>query len=215
MNDFNISKVEKYFFTFISYISHPILIPTFGLYLVFQLFSKYYIFNPKYLTGVETVYFIMSAVIPLIIITLLYYFKFIQSFYLKNKEERLLVSVTMTIFYFFTYYFTRQIYFHPNIFIYIISIPITSLIFSLIIAFKPTTSMHAFVWGSLWGIVLFYRFIVQLIPYPVLFISLIIFSGLTITARLILNAHNFKEVISGFFSGLIIGFGVISTVFLF
>jgi len=215
MNDLSINKVEKYFFTFISYICHPVLIPTFGLYLVFQLFSKYFIFNPKYLTGVVTVYFIMSAVIPLIILTLFYYFKFIRSFYLKTREERLLVATTMTIFYFFTYYFTRQIYFHPNIFIYIISIPITSLIFSIIIAFKPTISMHTFVWGSLWGIILFYRFFVMLIPTPFMLVLLIFLSGLTITARLILSAHNYKEVLIGFFSGLVFGFGTISIVFLF
>lgn len=215
MNDLSINKVEKYFFTFISYLCHPILIPTLGLYLVFQLFSKYYIFNPKYLTGVEIVYFIMSAVIPLIILTLFYYFKFIQSFYLKTKEERLLVAITMTIFYFFTYSFTRQIYFHPNIFIYILSIPITSFLFSIIIAFKPTISMHTFVWGSLWGILLFYRFVIMLIPNPLILVLLLFLSGLTITARLILGAHNYKEVLIGFFSGLVIGFETISAVFLF
>lgn len=214
MNNFNISKAEKYFFTLISYITHPILIPSFGLYVILVIFSKYYNINITYLIKFEILYFIMTAIIPFIIILLFYYFKFIESFYLKNKEERLLVSLTMTIFYFFTYYFTRQIYFHQNILIYITSVPITSFIFSLIVAFNPTISMHAFVWGALCGIVLFYWLIIQFVPNPFLIITLTIFSGLIITARLILNAHNFKEVLSGFFYGIIIGFGVILTVFL-
>lgn len=202
MYDVYISRIEKIFFSFISVIFHPIFIPTFLMIIVFKLFSTFYVFDIAYLTAIITATFILTAIIPIIIISLLYYFKFIKSFYLKTNEERILVSFLMTFFYFLTYYFMRNVYIHPQIFISIILLPIMSILFLLILLVYPQISMHTFGIGSLLGMILFYKFNFMLIPSFYFITSILIVSGLVITSRLILNAHKYSEVLMGFWIGV-------------
>ena len=201
-----ISRIEKIYFSFISVIFHPIFIPTYMLIIVFNLFSIFYVFNIAYLTAIITATFILTAVIPIIIISLLYYFKFIRSFYLKTNEERILVSFLMTFFYFLTYYFMRDVYIHPPIFVSIILLPIISTLFSIILLVYPQISMHTFGIGSLLGMILFYKFNFMLIS-GFYFITTLIVSGLVITSRLILNAHKYSEVLMGYGLGTFCYFG--------
>ncbi|GAB4454387.1 MAG: hypothetical protein Fur0028_09810 [Bacteroidales bacterium] len=209
MNDLSINKVEKYFFTFISYICHPVLIPTYLLIIVFNLFSKIIIFNSSYLIAVITAYFILTAIIPIIILSLFYYFKFIHSFYLKTKEERLLVSFSMTLFYFFTYYFMRNIFIHPQLFISIMILPLSSFIFSVLLFFYPQISMHTYAIGSILGVLLFYRYFLMLIPHIYIFTSLILVSGLIITSRIALKAHLFQDTLIGYLLGMTSSFSLV------
>lgn len=208
MYDIYISRIEKIFFSFISFIFHPIFIPTFLLIIVFNLFSTFYVFNITYLTAIITATFILTAVIPIIVLSLLYYFKFIKSFYLKSNEERILVSFLMTFFYFLTYYFMRNVHIHTQIFISIILLPFMSTLFSLILLFYPKISMHAFGMGSLLGMILFYNFNFMLIPSFYFITSIFMVSGLVITSRLILNTHKYSEVLIGYWLGVFCCFGL-------
>lgn len=201
MYDVNINRVEKIFFSFISVIFHPIFIPTFLLIIVFNLFSKFYVFNINYLIAIITATFILTTIIPIIIFCLLYYFKFIKSFYLKSNEERILISFFMTFFYFLTYYFMRNVYMPQQIFVSIILLPIISTLFSLILLVYPKISMHTFAIGSLFGAILFYKFNFIFITGFYFITSILIVSGLVITSRLILNAHKYSEVLMGYWLG--------------
>ncbi|MGQ9846867.1 MAG: hypothetical protein ACUVQP_05105 [Bacteroidales bacterium] len=208
MNDVYISRIEKIFFSVISFIFHPIFIPTFLLIIVFNFFSNFYVFDIKYLIAITSATFILTAIIPIIIISLLYYFKFIKSFYLKSDKERITVSILMTFFYYFTYYFMQKVYMHPQIFLSFILLPIIGTLFSLILLVYSKISMHTFAIGSLLGVILFYKF--NFMPFFgfCAITSILMASGLVITARLILFAHKFSEVLIGYFLGIIGGLGL-------
>lgn len=209
MQEVRFSRYEIFFFSLISIIFHPVFIPFYLIISVFHLFSKLFIFNSSYLIAIFTAFFILTAIIPIIILSLFYYFKFIHSFYLKSKEERLLVSFSMTVFYFLTYYFMRNVYIHQQLFISIIILPVSSLIFSLIIIFYPKISMHAYGIGSLLGVMFFYTLMYYLTPNIYLVSALLFVSGLVITARIALKAHSFLDVFIGYLSGMAISFGTI------
>jgi len=206
MNDFKVTSFEKSLFNFISIIFHPIFIPTILIYFIFNIFSNYFIFNPNYILALTTLFFILTVIIPLIVIILFYYLKFIQNFYLQSKKERILVTLTMNIFYVFAIYFIRNIYIPPNIYLAFLTVPIVSTLFSVIIFLYPKISMHTFGIGSLIGVLLFYRFEYILISNFEILIFLFIASGLIMTARLILKAHHFRDVIWGFIIGICNGF---------
>lgn len=207
MCNVHINKIEKIFFSIISIVFHPIFIPTFLLIIVFNLFSEFYVFNKNYLIALTIANFVLTTIIPIIILGLLHYFNFIKSFYLKSNEERILVSLIMTLFYFLTFYFMQNVLLYPQIFIAIIALPIVSTMFSFILLFYPKISMHTFGIGSLLGIVLFYKFIFIIVSYFYFIITIIILvSGFIITSRLVLNAHKLSEVLIGYFSGILCGF---------
>jgi len=206
MNDFKVTSLEKYFFTFISFILHPIFIPTLLIYFTLNLFSNYFIFNPKYVLALVTLFFILTVVIPFVILILFYYFKFIDTFYLKSKEERILISLTMSIFYFFATYSIHNIYIHPTIFLAFLAVPISSIIFAVIIFLYPKISMHTFGIGSLIGVLLFYRLKFIFVPNFIIILVLLIASGIVMTSRLILKAHSYSDVIWGYITGICTGF---------
>ncbi|NSW44597.1 MAG: hypothetical protein HPY79_02050 [Bacteroidales bacterium] len=202
MSDFKVTSLEKSIFNFVSIIFHPIFIPTILIYLTFSLFSSYFIFNPNYVLALTTLFFLLTVIIPLVVLILFYYFKFIQSFYLQSKEERILVSLTMNIFYVFATYSIRNIYIHPNIYLAFLTVPIVSTLFSVTIFLYPKVSMHTFGLGSLIGVLLFYRYKYILISNFEIVIFLFMVSGLIMTARLILKAHDYRDVIWGFIIGI-------------
>lgn len=209
MQEVHFKPFEKFFFSLVSILFHPIFIPTYLLMIVFHLFSRLFIFNSSYLIAIITAYFILTALIPIIILSLFYYFKFISSFYLKTKEERILVSFAMTFFYFLTFYFMQNVYIQPQIFLVITILPILGILFSLIIIFYPNISMHTFGIGSLIGVIMFYKLYYLLFPSVFLTSALLLISGIVITARVALNAHSFANALIGFFGGIIASLGSI------
>ncbi len=209
MQEVRFSRYENLFFSLVSILFHPIFIPTYLLIIVFNLFSGIFIFNSSYLIAITTAFFILTAIIPIIILSLFYYFKFIHSFYLKTKEERLLVSFSMTVFYFFTYFFMLKINVQPLIFMSIIILPLSSFIFSVLLFFYPKISMHSYAIGSILGVLLFYRYFFLLIPDIYILTFLILASGLIITSRIALKAHLFQDTLIGYLLGMSSSFSLV------
>ncbi len=206
MNDFTLTKVEKIFFNFFTILFHPLLMPSYTIASILLLYSHYIFFNPLAVKMLLTVFFLMTAVIPLIVMAFMYYFHLISSFYLPLKEERIIISATITVFYFFTFYLLRGTFIPSYIFIFIIAMPMISFALLLMQFLIPKISIHTYAIGSLLGVLVFYRFITIMVSPAYILLSAIFASGIIISARLLLKAHDTREVFSGFLTGMIISF---------
>jgi len=196
-------KIEKYFFTFLSLILHPIFIPLYTLYLIILIHSQYFYFNEKSVLMLLFIFSVLTIIIPLFIVSLMFYLKMITSFHLTTKNERLSVSFILLMFYFFTIFVLRTIHFPYLIQLYFYALPsiLTILLITQWLYYK--LSLHLYGMGSVIGILLYFRLEMDVIsPFYLLFI-IILATGLITTARLILKSHTFKEVNLGFFLGIV------------
>ena len=191
----------------ISYIFHPLIIPTIGIFIIFN--SGTYISNliPEAKRLIYMLVFVSTFLFPVLMIPFLLWQKIITNIYVESRKERIVPMLLTLVFYYFGYYIIGS----NNITGVIRAFFLASII-SLTVAFfinvKWKISTHMIGLGGLVGLVIAIslRLEVNLVIYLVL---LILISGIVGAARLKLNSHNILEVGAGFYIGLLI---VLSTI---
>lgn len=197
----------------ISYMFHPLLMGTY-------LFSLFIFLLPAALYPINSgsqflflgLFFMITVVLPVIMMSLLKLSGSIKSFTLESRSERVFPFITVLMLYgTFTYLLTMQnrIGFEHNLFKFILIIDGLVLIGTLITVFYKV-SIHAIGIMGLAGI---------LIPLNIesdntlllwITIGVVVLAGIVMSARLQLNAHTPRQVLVGALSGFLIGFfGVI------
>ena len=202
----------------ISYILHPIFIPTYSIASLYFLapLSLYYLFlGQKVFFSLLVLIFIYTALVPILFIFLLKKTNFISDITLTIRKERpkiyLLVSGFFVALAYFLY--SRGNVFLPTaIIIFFMAINIWGL---FLITFLDKISAHiaalAGVLGIYFGIFYLYQ------DRHMLWASLIliVIMGITASARLFLGAHNLRQVTLGGIWGFIVGFtGVYCFIFI-
>jgi membrane-associated phospholipid phosphatase len=189
---------------FVSFVLQPLIVPS--LIFLFLLFSapqassmgtweKGYVLLMVFLT---------TFAIPVISIFVLRLTKNISSFHMKNKEERLLPFVMVSLYYVMsTYFFQIKFNLEPLLIQTLISITIC-LILLTGITFFWKISAHMVAISGLLAII-----VAVVIKYPGNDLLFLILGGILVTgglasSRLYLNAHTPLEVLGG----IILGFGV-------
>lgn len=156
------------------------------------------------------VFFIITFVLPVIMMSFLRIFGSIQSFKLENRRERIFPFFTILVLYaLFTYLLSNKIGPDDNLFRFILimdALVLTGVLFTLF--YK--VSMHAIGIMGLAGI---------LIPLNkesdnelLLWVTMgvVVLAGIVMSARLQLHAHTPRQVLVGALSGFLVGFfGVI------
>jgi len=192
----------------ISCIFHPLLMPTYGFIITFNINSLLFQFPNKGKSLLVFFILITTCVLPLMTIYFIKRQGLIKSWNMEDKEERIFPYIISAIFFYFAYRLIIKFQL-PSMFYYFLLGSSLLVILSLIINFKWKISSHMVGLGGLTGTftVLFYKFQLN-ISY--LIAILIVISGLTGYARLKLNSHTHAQIYAGFGLGL-----VIMTVFLF
>ncbi len=202
-----LSKIEKIFFNVIDVLFHPIFIPLYSLYAIIHLYSQYFLFNTESIFYLFVAFFIITVLLPLLVLSIIkYYFLIFSSFNMNTKLERMLSVFIMLLFYIFLYFYFKNLsfpYFIGKLF-GVFPIILGVLLFLQLFYFK--ISMHTYAIGSLLGLIFFYRFQLGVIAQFYLLSLIVLLSGLIISSRLLAGAHNLKEVLTGFVSGLIVAF---------
>ena len=190
----------KLFQKIISYIFHPILIPTAGTFAYFLITPKY---SPLELqSGNILPIFILTVIIPIITFFILRNIGFLNSIQLPTIQERKyplyinLALLFMVVYKVIPNNYIVELYFY---FVGLIAATFATLILLL---FKIKSSMHLLGIGSL------FMFLINLsIHFEInitMALSLCIFAiGLVATSRLYLKAHTRAEVFIGLCIGLI------------
>lgn len=194
-------KKIKILANILSIISHPLLMPTIGLFLIFR--SKTYLsYMPIHEQKIlYLIVFINTFVFPISIIPFFIYQKLIKNFKLSNRKERILPLSIISIFYFFTY-----LILHKLIVPTIIQNFILGTFFSILLAFlinlRWKISTHMIGIGGIVGLVLSLS-IKLFVDLQSIIMILLLFSGILGSARLYLNEHKPTQIYCGFLVGLI------------
>ncbi len=194
-------KVVKYIGNFISYIFHPLFIPTyFLLYLIQNIPYEFAGITPWQLQLRVFSVFWLTAFFPAFSVFLLWKLKFSDSIYLRTQKERIIPYVITMFFYWWMYYLSRHFNDQPLALKYFyFGIFIASAI-GLIINNFIKVSLHGIgVGGMLMAVIL------AGIMYPIqniFWVSIaIVMTSLVMSARMIVSNHTNKELWIGLMVG--------------
>lgn len=188
----------------ISTVFQPLLMPTYGVMLLFM-YTYFGVAYSNRFWHIVTPIMLFSFVIPGILIYLLLRIGLISDLSLKVRKERfypyfitLLSYSAMVIF-----YYKAQM---PTWFITMMAGSIAIMIIAILITLVWKISAHMFgVGGLLGGVMSVCYYVEHSNPYW-LFIGLFILAGSVGTSRLILKRHTHAQVIAGFLLGFSVAF---------
>jgi hypothetical protein len=191
----------------ISYVMHPLFIPTVVTILIVQALPEYFVTFKQVSKRFpyDMLYFrviSISIFFPLLVVLLSKALGFVSSIYLKTQKDRIIPYVAIMIFYFWAFYtFLREGIAPPFFNAFFLGIFI-----AIIIAFVSNIfvkiSMHTVGWGGVIGLLLSLMWGMDMnvtLPLIITFFA----AGLVAVARLILSAHTPAEIYLGFIVGIL------------
>ena len=195
------SRVVKYIGNFISYIFHPLFIPTyFLLYLIQNIPYEFAGITPWQLQLRVFSVFWLTAFFPAFSVFLLWKLKFSDSIYLRTQKERIIPYVITMFFYWWMYYLSRHFNDQP--------LALKYFYFGIFIASAIGLVINNFIKVSLHGIGvggMLMAVILAGIMYPIqniFWVSIaIVITSLVMSARMMVSNHTNKEL----WVGLLVG----------
>ncbi len=189
----------------ISHLLHPLLMPTYGLAILFTQVNAYFIFGvPEqsrwFILGLV---FVNTYLIPGLFLLYLYQKGKISDLEVTKREERFLPLVLTTLLFMSTYYLLKSIGLNRIILIMMAS-GIVAIILAFIINLKWKISMHLVGLGGLSGVFYALAFLFQLNLNATL-IALFLAAGITASARMYLKQHSLAQTLVGYALGFLVG----------
>ena len=184
----------------ISFVFHPIFFSTVGTILYFIISPQHIPENYKII--IVTVIFISTYILPFFLLIVLKKLKLIHSFELKTIEERKFPIIFLIV---LTFMLGKMLLGTKIVNLLGVSFygsSIALIIVSILFYFNFKTSLHTLGMGSIIGFVMVMSIEYQ-INLTLLIAILIIIFGFLATSRLVLKAHQAKEVYIGVFLGII------------
>jgi membrane-associated phospholipid phosphatase len=188
---------------FISYLLHPLLMPTYGFALIF--FTNNYIATftaPNMKLVILGITFVFTFLLPGINVLILLKTGRIKSLEMTTGSERILPYTSTALYYFALFYLFYNADF-PNVFKIVILGAAISLLVAIIVSFKWKISAHTIGVGGTAGATMGIIYRLQLDMGLVLMLILLL-SGIVGYARLKLNAHTPGQVYTGFLLGFMV-----------
>lgn len=188
----------------LSVIFHPVLLPT---WLMVVLAVKGQVLgglNDKFLTLYYLIVcFVVSFVIPALAMLLMKKVKAINSFDLTTQRERLLPLLSMSIFFYTTYYVFKNS--EVNIIVpYFMLVSVLLCAVAIVITMRWKISLHTLGWGAF---VACLGLLTMKSPetYLLILSIAVVVAGLVASARLYLGSHTPAQIYVGFGVGLAVG----------
>lgn len=193
--------MEERFARLLSYILHPLLLPTLSIPVILHLPTVLTASLPsKALIWLLITVFLFTCIIPAAATLVLFYKKKIESPELRESGERTLPLMISGISYMTLYYLTRNTSI-PAIYLYAIYGSIMVLVAGMIISIFWKISLHMLGWGAATGALIAIS-IRLMIGIPLTIACVMVLSGLAGFARLKLNAHSEAQVYAGYATGV-------------
>jgi hypothetical protein len=197
----------------ISFFFHPLLLTTYLVLFLGTFFPPLLGINPVVIYLFSLFIFVITFFFPALTILLIIKFSgTISSLRLASRQERLVPFILIS----FIYLAVAILFFHRAIlsmnFNKIMIIIAALVVIATVITFFYKISIHSLAWGGVVGIFLAMNRMVDgalLMPTVVA----IVLTGLVMSARLFLNAHTLREVLSGALTGFVAGLGGVMLLF--
>ena len=187
---------------FLSYVFHPLFIPLYTTF--FLVYIHPYLFSGEdALSKLRLLLqvFVNCTLLPLASVLLLKGLKFVDSIFLETKKERIIPYVICMVFYFWNWYAFKNNLEGSELVAFSLALFISS-IFGYLINIFSKISMHAMAVGVMSGFMAALLFKDASIGI-VWFLIVLIITGLTLSARLIVSNHQPKEIFTGLVVGII------------
>lgn len=190
---------------YLSTLFHPAIYPLLGLYFILEYLPFHY---PRKVVMLSLLMvFSGTYLIPVLISILLYRFRLIKSLMMEEARDRRLPYAIGAFCFFATSYLIRSAGLAPEAYNYLLgAASVIVLHFFLLPFLKPSAHLGGL--GGFLGMLLAVsaRYALNLLPFVA---GLMLLAGVVSSARLSLNAHNGKELIIGFSTGLVVVFSCI------
>jgi membrane-associated phospholipid phosphatase len=191
------------FHKFISTILHPIVLPTLGVFLYFVFVSQS--FDKRLQLIVLGLVFVLTYVVPVLLLLFLKNFGFIKDFQVSTIKERRFPVIFMILLLYFLGNTIIQIPTIRNLGILFYGTSLSLTCIYLLFSVKLKSSLHLVSMGNMIGFFLIMTNINSLSMLPII-ILLILLSGILASSRLYLKAHTPVELLIGFFLGIVCQF---------
>lgn len=189
----------KIFFKLVSFVFHPLLLPTYGT-LIYMWANPSLGLGPEALR-IKGVVFFNSFVMPAVAIAMMKALGFIKSFEMHDKQERIIPFIATMTFYIWTFMVVKNsLQLPPAMIIFVLGTVIAVMV-SFFINLFHKLSIHMVGMGGLITAVLMMLMSAERSLMPVLLVVFLL-AGLTASARLYLKAHTPVELYSGFLVGI-------------
>ena len=198
--------VGKYISKTISYLIHPLLIPTLGLWLIFHTHSYIsFVVPPSIQQALYVVVAISTFVFPVLSSLLLLFMGRINSLEMETPEERRIPYLLTAVYYTLGYYMlTTKVVLPSQLNLLLLGANI-SVVLTMLVNIKWKISAHAIGIGGLIGALVGFSWQLQVNVLPELSLAILI-AGLIGYARLRLNAHNPPQLYIGYLLGFLCEF---------
>jgi hypothetical protein len=184
----------------ISYVFHPLLVPTYAMLIIFNINSHYVHALPfnyrMILLGFVSLF---TFLLPSIALFFMVKLKLVHSLEMHSRKERPAALLLVALFFYGTYYIFNQLPVNKIFTVFMIGATLSVLI-SLLINYFYKISLHMMALGALLATLVGFSFLIHQDIRLYLFLVILI-AGITGTARLKLNAHTPSQVYTGFLLG--------------
>ncbi len=185
----------------VSVLLHPLIMPVYGLLVIFQTNGDVMLQIPFQAKRVLlAVVAINTLVLPILVLPVFRKMNIIKSLQMESHRERILPILFTLIPYIFSFYFLMRLPILSEISLFMLGATLAVLA-ALVISIWWKISIHMIGIGGLVGLTLALTYNIQYseLPYPILSIML---SGIVAWARLHLNTHSPSQVYAGFGIGV-------------
>ena len=192
-------KIHK----FISTILHPTVLPTAGAFLYFIFVTQQ--FGKRLQLIILGLIFILTYIVPILLLFFLKNFGFIKDFQVSTIKERRVPVIFMILILYFLGNTIIQIPMIRNLGILFYGTSLSLICIYILFSAKLKSSLHLVSMGNMLG---FFLIMTNINNLSILFIiiPLIFLSGVLASSRLYLKAHTPVELLIGFFLGFIAQF---------
>lgn len=184
----------------ISYLFHPLIMPTLGLLIILNSGTYLSLLDPAAKRAILFVMALGTLVFPLMMLPILYYRNLVmRNGQAATKEERLVPQIIILVLYIITFIYFKRLPLSQVIHAYMLSVTGT-LFMVLVLNLRFRVSIHTAALGGVTGLIIALIFLYDT-PLQGLLMLTLFTGGLTGSSRLALGDH-WGEVLSGFLLGL-------------
>ena len=193
-------RIIHYVSSFFSFLLSPLLMPTYGMIIAFCLSTLQILLTTDKLTVIAVVA-IMTCVVPVVLISLMRYFRIISDLHLNVQNERFVPYVVIVVCYVISALYLFNINAPTWMWMFMFGGGIATMI-SLVVNFFWKISAHMAGIGGLIGLLCkinsYGDGIIELMP---VICVMIIVAGILGTSRIAMERHTLWQVIAGVLNG--------------
>ncbi len=187
----------------ISYVFHPLFIPTYVFYFLVIQFPYEFAGITEFQLKLRLFsLFWLTAFFPAFAVFLLWRLKFSESIFLRTQKERIVPYMITMFFYWWMYYLSRNFTDQPAVLKFFYMGIFIATVFGLTLNNYFKISLHAIGAGGAMAAIILFAFYYRA-PLGIAMSVAVLIAGVVCTSRFLVSDHTSKEI----YTGLLVGIG--------